>query len=132
LNTVDRAQGEGVCAIGAYVWWQKVKAGMDPAEAFASVPIGGEGAEDTVDAGKAAGLTYTLAWELANMNDEQWGDLTPEQRHRTFLAFIDRQLALPPLKKPAPRVKRERVRKITGAAARAMRRPPVDAPGLGL
>jgi hypothetical protein len=30
---------EGVCAMGAMAWHRKVKAGMDPAEAFASLPV---------------------------------------------------------------------------------------------
>lgn len=33
-----RKQGEGVCAMGAYIWYLKVKEGADPAEAFDSVP----------------------------------------------------------------------------------------------
>lgn len=106
ISQYDASQGEGVCAIGAYVWWQKVKSGMDPAEAFASVSVGGS-EYDTTDAGKAAGLTFTLAWELANRNDELWGSLSPEQRYVAFLKFIDTELARPPLTKPAPKPKRQ-------------------------
>src|ERR1700757_3269836 len=37
MEKIER-QGEGVCAIGAFVWFKKVKAGMDPQEAFESLP----------------------------------------------------------------------------------------------
>jgi hypothetical protein len=32
-------KGEGVCAIGAFLWHRKVKAGMDPAEAVERVTV---------------------------------------------------------------------------------------------
>lgn len=89
-------QGEGVCANGAYAWYQKVKAGMDPAEAFASLPVLLESDSDPVDTallGKRAGLTFTFAWELAIRNDETFEDMTPEERHAAFIAWIDRELA---------------------------------------
>lgn len=114
-------QGPGVCAIGAYVWFQKVKAGMDPTEAFASLPTladidedGGAG-EETARVGQSAGLTYTLAWELASRNDSDWGTLTPDARWPRFVEWIDKQLARPPLTRPARRPKRSR--RATVAAA---------------
>lgn len=90
--------GEGVCGMGAYIWYQKVKAGLDPAEAFASLPTllgtGDGGLEETASlAAREAGVAYTLAWELAYRNDETWGDKTPEERHAAFIAWIDRELA---------------------------------------
>jgi hypothetical protein len=90
--------GQGVCAIGAFLWHQKVKGGADPAEAFASLPtVAGDGGADpmteTADLGKQAGLAYTLAWELAYRNDETYELKTPEDRYTAFLAWIDRELA---------------------------------------
>lgn len=92
-------EGEGVCAIGAYLWHRKVKAGMDPAAAFAEIPSvfdGEEGAGDalneTAKLGEAAGLAYTLAWELAYRNDETYRSKTPEQRYEAFLAWIEAEL----------------------------------------
>lgn len=97
IDFAEEHQGdrEGVCAIGAYVWWRKVKAGMDPAAAFAALPVlpdtdGGEW--ETADAGQEAGLTATLAWELAYMNDERLGGLPAEKRYERFMAWIDTQL----------------------------------------
>jgi hypothetical protein len=95
-NHVERG-GEGVCAVGAYVWYRKVKAGADPAAAFASLPdLGEEGADalgETAHLGEDAGMAYTLAWELAYRNDETFGDKSPEERHAAFVAWIDEQLA---------------------------------------
>lgn len=92
-----REHGEGVCAIGAYLWHQKVKAGMDPAEAFGSLPTyaDSDGADlhDTARlAEDTAPITYTLAWEIAIRNDETWGGKTPEERYTAFMAWIDGEL----------------------------------------
>ena len=98
ITDIARVQGEGVCAVGALLWHQKVKAGMDPAEAFASLPtVAGDDDADpmteTADLGKQAGLTFTLAWELAYRNDETYDLKSPEDRYTAFLAWIDRELA---------------------------------------
>ena len=90
--------GEGVCAVGALVWHRKVKAGMNPAEAFAALPDiaeeGSDGLHETAGLAKQeAGLVYTLAWELAYRNDETFGRKTPEERWTAFIAWIDGQLA---------------------------------------
>lgn len=87
---------EGVCAVGAYVWWKKVKAGMDPSEAFVALPVLPDtdaGEWETADAGTEAGLAGVLAWELAHLNDETWGSLDPEARYTRFITWIDQQLA---------------------------------------
>ena len=90
-------EGEGVCAIGAYVWFKKVKAGADPEAAFAELPIlldsDGEGDWRTAEAGKQAGLTFTLAQHLAYRNDESYDEMTPERRFEAFVEWIDSQLA---------------------------------------
>jgi hypothetical protein len=91
-----KSEGEGVCAIGAYLWFKKVKAGADPQAAFDDLPTlldvdGGD--YETAEAGRAAGLTFTLAWTLASRNDERFGDMTPEQRYEAFMAWLNEQLA---------------------------------------
>lgn len=96
LLALVEEQGSGVCAVGAYVWWQKVKAGASPEEAFAAIPTLADTESemyDTAYAGKAAGLTYTLAWELAYTNDETFNGLTPEQRYERFMAWLDEHIA---------------------------------------
>jgi hypothetical protein len=90
-------KGAGVCLIGAYVWHQKVRSGMDPAEAFAAIPVvlDSETADalgETAEIGKEAGLAYTLAWELAYRNDETYASKTPEERWTAFVEWIDKQL----------------------------------------
>lgn len=88
-------EGEGVCAIGAFLWHKKVKAGADPRAAFEELPMLLEAEHDsweTAEAGKRAGLTYTLASTLAYQNDEQYGGMTPEERYAAFMAWLDEQL----------------------------------------
>lgn len=96
LGRLVRRDGEGVCAVGAYAWYRKVKAGADPAEAFASLPdVAEEGTNalnETADLGESAGMTFTLAWELAYKNDETFDRCTPEERWQKFVDWIDRAL----------------------------------------
>jgi len=96
-GVVER-QGHGVCMIGAYLWHRKVQDGADPAEAFGSLPTvidadSGDPLHETADLGEQAGLTFTLAWELAYRNDETYELKTPEERYTAFLAWIDQELA---------------------------------------
>lgn len=88
--------GEGVCAIGALLWHRRVKAGMDPAEAFDSLPTLADdnyGLDDTAQlAVSDAGLVHSLASAIAYKNDETYGAKTPEGRHAAFLAWIDAEL----------------------------------------
>ena len=87
----------GVCAVGALLWHRKVKAGMDPAEAFDSLPTlpdSDYGLDDTARlAVKDAGLVFSLAWNLAYRNDETYEAVTPEERYAAFLEWIDAELA---------------------------------------
>lgn len=91
------SQGEGVCAIGAYLWFKKVKAGADPQAAFDELPTlldaDGDGDYLTAEAGRRAGLTFTLASTLAYRNDAVFEDVTPEQRYEAFMRWLDEQLA---------------------------------------
>jgi len=43
--------------------------------------------------GEGAGMTFTLAWELAYRNDETYRALTPEERWERFVGWIDTELA---------------------------------------
>lgn len=90
-------EGEGVCAIGAYVWFKKVKAGADPQAAFEELPLmlDSEGGGDwqTAEAGREAGLTFTLAWTLAYRNDGDFEGMTPEGRYDAFVKWIDSRLS---------------------------------------
>lgn len=100
LKELIATQGEGVCAVGAYIWHKRVKEGMDPQQAFESLPtladIDNDAAIcDTAYAGRDAGLTYTLAYELAFQNDDDYGALSPKERYAAFLAWIDQELGVP-------------------------------------
>lgn len=91
-------QGEGVCAVGAFIWHKKVRAGMSADEAFDSLPVltdGDSSLWETAEEGQKAGLTLTLAYLLADRNDETYRDCTPEERYERFLAWIDKELAAP-------------------------------------
>lgn len=87
--------GEGVCAVGAYVWFKKVKAGMDPQAAFDSLPtlLDADGGDwETAEAGRDAGMTLTLASMLGYRNDGSYEGMTPEERYEAFMAWLDEQL----------------------------------------
>jgi hypothetical protein len=91
------SEGEGVCAMGAYLWFKKVKAGADPQAAFEELPTllgsDGEGDIGTAEAGRAAGLTFTLAWTLASRNDSLFEGMTPEQRYDAFMEWLNKHLS---------------------------------------
>ena len=88
-------EGEGVCAVGAFLWHKRVKAGADPRTAFDELPMlldSEHDAWETAEAGKAAGLTFTLASHLAYKNDEAFDGMTPEERYEAFMVWLDDQL----------------------------------------
>jgi len=90
------AQGEGVCAVGAFVWHKRVKAGADPVQAMQDLPLNPDyngNPDQTISLGQRAGLSNTLAWVLMNRNDDTCESLTPEERYESFLEWIDKQLA---------------------------------------
>jgi hypothetical protein len=94
-------QGEGVCINGAWLWYQKVKAGADPDEAFAALPLvfdgdGEDSLAETAGLAQQAGAAFTLAWDLAFRNDEIYELMTPEERYAAFAAWIDAELASTP------------------------------------
>lgn len=95
LEAKIEEQGEGVCAIGAFLWHKKVKAGVDPQKAFDELPVlldSEDGGYMTAEAGKRAGMTFTLASTLAYRNDEGYASKTPEERYEAFMKWLDEQL----------------------------------------
>ena len=85
-----------VCAVGAFAWWQKVKAGTDPVAAFEALPSLDEYSPfETAWAGRDAGAPAILAWEMASANDETFHGLSPEERYAKLLAWIEERLAAP-------------------------------------
>lgn len=96
FEEVISEQGEGVCAVGAYLWWKRVKSGEDPQAAFEALPTlldVDTDISETAWMGQKAGLTYPLAWELAYRNDETYEGLTAEERYTKFLEWIEKELA---------------------------------------
>lgn len=87
------ASDDGVCAIGAFVAHKRAKhEGIDMAAAMAAMPHSEdyEDIHETAYAGKRAGLTHTVAWHMAYLNDEQFREATPEQRYEALLAWVRR------------------------------------------
>jgi hypothetical protein len=95
LDDHVRAQGEGVCAGGAYLWHQKVRAGMDPLEAFASLPLllGHYDEDGEPWPPHAARVARSVAWEVGSRNDDTYEAKSPEGRWQAFMDWIDRELA---------------------------------------
>lgn len=92
----DRPTRVEFCAVGALVFHKRVAAG----EATEAVLVDMTRYNDedewfTVEQGKDVGLTFTLAWELAQRNDETWGDLAPEVRYLKYLAWVESQIIGP-------------------------------------
>jgi hypothetical protein len=112
VEQLDPAEQYGVCGVGAYIWWKKVQAGVDPVQAFNELPeldttddwkVEGDEMFTTAYEGQRAGLTYTLAWEVASGNDETFASLTPPERWQAMVDWIDKVLAEPPLRRgPLP------------------------------
>lgn len=89
-------QGEGVCAVGAYIWYKMVKAGIDETAAFDRMPMGADFDDYTLNAtahdGRNAGLRFTLAYILAELNDQELKACTPEERWTKVLEWIEERL----------------------------------------
>lgn len=91
-------EGIGVCAVGAYLLRKRVlELGETPDEAMRALPssadVEGYYLDETANLGEQAGLAKTLAYLLADRNDETYGHCTPEDRYQHFLAWIDVELA---------------------------------------
>lgn len=104
LESIEKAElvaevGRGVCAVGAYVWWKRVRAGEDPQHVFESMPILSDEESnlwETVEVGRDAGLGVALAWEFAYRNDEVYGGLDPEERYEKYLVWVEHKIATHP------------------------------------
>ena len=86
VRIIERPAGKWTAEDG----W--VQTGVTTQEQLRDDDRAGECAEHTAHAGKEAGLVYTLAWHIGSLNDEAWADLTPEQRWRQCLAWVDLQI----------------------------------------
>lgn len=90
-------EGIGVCAVGAYLLRKRVlELGETPEDAMRALPSASDidcDLHETAELGKRAGLAYSLAWMLADRNDETYGECTPEGRYERFLTWIDTELS---------------------------------------
>jgi hypothetical protein len=93
------ASEEGVCAIGALVALKRAKRdGIEMAEAIAAMPKEDPDDSDIFDtalAGQGAGLSWSVAWHMAYLNDETFEGATPEQRYVKILAWVRRAQGKP-------------------------------------
>jgi hypothetical protein len=93
------ASEEGVCAIGALVALKRAKRdGIEMAEAIAAMPKEDPDDGDIFDtalAGQGAGLSWSVAWHMAYLNDETFEAATPEQRYEKILAWVRRAQGKP-------------------------------------
>lgn len=85
-----------VCAVGAYV----AKKHADRLHVTIEALLNDEDNDmpsaetewETVEAGESEGMSQTVAWHMAWLNDEQYGSLTDEERYNSVLAFVQRAL----------------------------------------
>lgn len=89
------ADGSGVefCAIGAWSFHRRTTEGEDPVEVLESLAGAGEQdgePYDTCHEAQRLGITWTLAWELAQRNDDE--RYSPEKRYREYLAWVESQI----------------------------------------
>jgi hypothetical protein len=85
-----------VCAVGAFVLAQRVTAGEDRDAVLADMARGYDpedtygSADDTALAGNRYGMRYTVAWRIAELNDEDFRTSTPEERYVGVLNWVRR------------------------------------------
>lgn len=81
---VDDKGNVEACVLGAFA----LHKGIDPQRLSG---LNGVDANETADwATGALGLTFTLAWNLVDMNDEKYGSYTPEQRYEAFVLWLNK------------------------------------------
>lgn len=80
-----------VCAIGAFALHKMLQAGEDRDDALHWL-CAVEDPWETASTGKRHGMTYTLAWHIAQMNDENFANLPDDIRYTRMLAWVRRQL----------------------------------------
>lgn len=80
---VDEEGNINACVLGALA----LHKGFKPDDL---IILDGESASETADwASNNLGLVYTLAWNLVEMNDEQFSLKTPEQRYEAFMEWLN-------------------------------------------
>lgn len=82
-----------VCAIGALALHKKLKAGLDEETAIAELETESQNVEDadgsSVWAKDHLGMTYSLAWSIAHVNDEGLAyGAKEQQRYEIVLAWV--------------------------------------------
>ncbi len=80
LGALEDEEG-GVCAIGAYA---KHK-GLDLSKF--------DPEEDTDEVGIAGGMPSLVAWKVVSVNDHELDHLTPEDRYKGVLAWVEKLLS---------------------------------------
>lgn len=96
----DKPIPVGFCAVGAFAFFKRVKAGEpveDVLESLKQIPDDYDNEEGTIDEGRRQGLVNCLAYEFAQVNDDgldQWRDtITDEERYARYLAWVESQIA---------------------------------------
>lgn len=93
-----------VCAIGAYAVHRGIQDGKSREQALADLAERWSGDRDqweTEILGRSLGLARTVATQLAWLNDEAYGSLTPPERHAAVLAWVRDQIKPEPAEVPA-------------------------------
>lgn len=92
-------EGE-MCAVGAYVAYKEQQ--TDPSQDRGAIIKRledeyfweGESLRQTARLGEESGIAWSLAWEIASVNDYCFGrDHTPEQRWEKMLAWVRQQIS---------------------------------------
>lgn len=92
-----------VCAIGALVLAKRCAAGEDRDAVLAELerrsdPEEGYVADQTATVGsKYGGMAYSMAWRIAELNDEDCRNATPERRYEYVLDWVRKAQLHPPL-----------------------------------
>jgi hypothetical protein len=93
-----------VCTVGALALHRRVAAGERREHVLRDLAAkiteegdlyDGEGADITASVGTKVGLSYSIAWRLAMLNDDDFSDASPERRYDLVVAWVRRALGLP-------------------------------------
>lgn len=100
----ELCDGEGVCALGAYLYRKKVDAGQAPILVWKELQQESHKAKahywgDSPDprklaeyAAKELGVAPALAIAIQVENDIDWGGSTPEQRYEGLLQWVEKKI----------------------------------------
>jgi hypothetical protein len=83
-----------VCAVGAFALYKRTAAGEQRDAVLADLERKSEpddtycAADVTASVGHNAGMAYSVAWRMAELNDEDFLYATPEQRYAGVLAWV--------------------------------------------